>query len=102
MSKLFAATLFIFVFASQGFAQGHPGISSEGRDFYIGYMPNLPIPAPPEPITPEQAYIIVCSEVDGNTFSISYFVDNGQEISGSSQALMKGRCAQIPLVKTYM
>jgi len=83
-------------------AQKLKGIPSEGRDFYIGYMPNLPIPNPPEPITPEQAYIIVCSEVDGNTFSISYFGDDGKEISGSSQALMKGRCAQIPLVKTYM
>jgi hypothetical protein len=102
MSKLFAVTLFILAIASPAFAQGHRGISSEGRDFYIGYMPNLPIPSPPEPITPELAYIIVCSEVDGNTFAISYFGDDGREVSGSSQALMKGRCAQIPLVKTYM
>jgi hypothetical protein len=78
------------------------GIPSEGRDFYIGYMPNLPIPAPPEPITPEQAWIIVCSPVDNNTFTISYFGDDGKEISGSQQPLMKGRCLQLPLVKTYM
>jgi hypothetical protein len=102
MSKLFTVALFILAASSPAFAQGHRGISSEGRDFYIGYMPNLPIPNPPEPITPEQAYIIVCSEIDGNTFTINYFGEDGTEYSGSSQALMKGRCAQIPLVKTYM
>src|SRR5438105_248740 len=104
MSKLsrFVPMILVVAYASIGYAQSHHGISSEGRDFYIGYMPNLPIPAPPEPITPAKAFILICSEVADNRYTLNFFDDAGNEVSGSGKTLMKGRCDQIPIPEAEM
>ena len=104
MSKLsrFVPVVLIVACASIGQAQSHHGISSEGRDFYIGYMPNLPIPSPPVPITPAKAFILICSPVADNRYTLNFFDESSKEVAGSGQTLMKGRCVQIPIPEAEM
>ncbi|HWF43026.1 MAG TPA: hypothetical protein VG537_00115, partial [Candidatus Kapabacteria bacterium] len=72
------------------------GISSDGRDYYLGYMP-----AGGEAVSSDggvqvrNAYILIGSFTDNNTVTVSYFGDNGTEIGGSSHTIQHGRCWQV-------
>jgi hypothetical protein len=72
------------------------GISSDGRDYYIGYMP-----AGGEAMSSDggvqlrTAYIMIGSFTNDNTVTVSYFGSDGSEIGGSSHTIQKGRCWQV-------
>lgn len=81
-------------------AQGH-GISSDARDFYVGYMPGIRHPGGWTGYT-ENYYVLVCSYQDNNPVTLYYFGADGSEIQGPTKILTKGRCQQILLDRNQM
>src|ERR1700730_1140552 len=58
------------------------GISSDGRDFFIGYMPAI-VHQGGFTNTHEAIYVLVASYEDNNTFTVSYFASDGTELQGT-------------------
>ncbi len=85
---------------SESRAQGN-GIQSDGRDFFIGYMPGIIHSSYFSGVT-ESYWVLLGSEADNNVVTINYFDDNGVETSGSTVQLQKGRCAQVALDRQHM
>ena len=81
-------------------AQGH-GISSDARDFYIGYMPGIRHPGGWTGYS-ENYYVLIGSYQDNNSVTISYFDATGNEFQGQTYVIMKGRCQQILLDRLQM
>jgi len=71
--KLLLATVFTTLFAISGYAQTSSGVSSDGRDFYVGMVPpSFNTVAAPDVLAFFGAYMLISSYAD-NTVNISYF-----------------------------
>ena len=69
-------------------AQTPHGISSDGRDFFVGIMPPIKLNSD---YMPQGTYILVGSFQDNNVITISYFDSTGKEFTDSSKILTRGR-----------
>ena len=77
------------------------GISSDSRDFFIGYMPGIRHPGGWTGYS-ENYYVLIGSYQDNNSVTISYFDGSGNEFQGQTYVLTKGRCQQILLDRLQM
>ena len=75
------------------------GISSNGRDFYVGIMPPIKLNSD---YMPQGAYILVGSMQDANVITISYFDNTGKEFQAGTKVLAKGRCWQFKITQSNM
>jgi hypothetical protein len=74
---------------------GRNGIQSDGRDFYIGYMPGINHRTSAWSNVFETYYILAGSYTDGNVVTISYFDQtSGNEYAGPTFVVNKGRTYQ--------
>ena len=75
------------------------GISSNGRDFYVGIMPPISLSSD---YMAQNAFILVGSMQDNNTIAISYFDNQGKEFTAGTKVIMKGRAWQFKIVQSNM
>jgi hypothetical protein len=77
------------------------GISSDARDFYIGYMPGIRHGSGFAGVG-ETYWVLIGSYQNNNTVTVSYFGTDGKEFQSVSKVLNQGQCAQIALDRGQM
>src|SRR5438105_4409193 len=100
--KLFIVIFFALLFALRLEAQTSSGVSSDGRDFYIGFVaPSYNIPANPRTLAFFGAYFLLSSYSDAHV-RVSYFNPSGKEISSSAYSISARSGKQVLVDSSFM
>ncbi len=100
-SRFVLSVLFVTLNTITVCAQPIHGINSDGRDFFLGYMPAI-VHAGGFTNTSEAIYVLIASYQDNNTFTVSYFDANGVEVTGPTHFLDRCQSIRLPLNSSLM
>lgn len=99
MKTLLLVSIFL---ASRLFAQSSSGVSSDGRDFYLGYIQPEQVTETVFSYTKYTAAYVLISSYSDNLVGVSYFDDAGTEQTPIYYQVNANRGIQIPLQVSSM
>lgn len=98
-SKVLVLLICLFLFSTKLFAQSSSRLTSDGKDFFLGYMPSSFHCSYTLQYT--SVWALISTQFDAKV-TISYFDDAGNEVGGANYTLSKNSSSRIRLATGLM